>query len=166
VLEKLRPGWQLQETAVELEAALVAAAASGQTPDRQSWAKLVDQLGSERFAERRAAERQLRAAGPAVVAYLQSINIDRFDAERRERIERLLESLSTTADDVPQRIAMWLVDDPTIWLAILASNEVEHRRTAHAQLEKLLAAKVAFDPQADVTTRQSQVDSLRRRIAP
>ena len=58
-----------------------------------------------------------------MVAYLQSIDVDDFDAERRERIERLLESLSTTADDVPQRIAMWLVDDPTIWLAILGERQ-------------------------------------------
>lgn len=166
VLESLRPGWQLQATAAELETALVAAANSGKVPDREAWAKLVEQLGSDRFTDRRAAERQLREAGPPVVAYLQSIEVDRFDAERRQRVDRLLESLSTTADDMPQRIAMWLVDDPTIWVAILASSEVEHRRTAHAQLEKLLAMKIEFDADADANVRGPLVEEVRRRVAP
>jgi hypothetical protein len=97
---------------------------------------------------------------------LQSIDVNELDAERRECIERLLDSLSTTADDMPERMALWLIDDPTIWLAILASDKLEHRRAAHEQLEKLLAMKIDFDPAADVVVRGPQIEALRRRLLP
>lgn len=164
ILSALRPGWHLEETAGRIEDALVRVADSGALPDRSNWQQLVEQLGSARFSERRAAERQLREAGPAVVAYLRRVDLDSLDAERRVRISRLLESLSSTADDTPQRIATWLIDNPTIWLAILQSEDASRRRTATAHLSRLLDRPIDFDPDADAAQREKQLSQLRRQL--
>jgi hypothetical protein len=164
ILAALRPGWQLDAAADGLVASLVQVADSGLVPDRREWSKLVEQLGSGRFSERRTAERRLREAGPAVVAYLQTLPLASMDAERRERIQRLLESLSTTADDSPQRIAMWLIDDANIWLAVLASDDAHHRQVAHAQLEKIAGTKLDFTPDAPAQERAEQIESLRAKL--
>jgi hypothetical protein len=164
ILDSLRPGWQLAAAADGLEDALVQAAESGLAPDRTQWAKLVEQLGSSRFNERRIAERRLREAGPAVVAYLQSLPLGSLDVERRVRIKRLLESLATTADDTPQRIAMWLIDDAQIWLAVLRSEDAHHRSVAHQQLEKLVGAKLEFTPDAPPELRAQQIEALQAKL--
>ncbi|MCA9271169.1 MAG: hypothetical protein KDA41_21955, partial [Planctomycetales bacterium] len=119
-LTALRPQWPLEETADAMEDALVDAALSGVASNREHWRKLVEQLGSARFQERVAAERALREAGPAVAAYLQTLNLASLDAERRSRVTRLLDAVASSSDDTPQRIAIWLKDDPHIWLAVLA----------------------------------------------
>lgn len=164
ILMSLRPGWQIEETADRLEEALVQVARRGKLPEREKWSQLVEQLGSSRFSERRAAERQLREAGPSIVAFLQSMPLASLDAERRVRVERLLDSLSTSADDTPHRIALWLVDDPVIWLAVLRSGQLEHRRLAHRHLEMLLEEEIAFESEADADVRRRQVDALQTRM--
>lgn len=165
VLLALRPGWPIAETADGIEAALVQMAKSGRLPDRAAWAKLVDQLGSSRFSERRSAERRLREAGPAVVAYLKSLPLESFDAERRARIERLLVSMSSSSDDTPARIAMWLIDDPLTWTAVLLSADRTHRALAKGQLEKLLGREIQFDVDADTEKRDAQIAALRGMLA-
>ncbi len=71
------------------------------------------------------------------MAYLKTLPLETLDAERRSRVERLLDSLSSTADDTPGRIAVWLIDDATVWTTVLNSDDAEHRRVAKEQLEKL-----------------------------
>jgi hypothetical protein len=164
ILDSLRPGWHLGESADGLNDALVQVAESGLVPDRTQWTKLVEQLGSDRFSERRTAERRLREAGPAVVAYLQTLPLASLDVERRVRVKRLLESLATTADDTPQRIAMWLIDDAQIWLAVLASEDAHQRRIAHEQLEKLAGMKLDFTPDADAQVRAQQIEAMRAKL--
>lgn len=164
ILLSLRPGWPLEDTAAGIESALVQVAGSDALPDREAWAKLVDQLGSSSFADRRRAERQLRSAGPAVVAYLKTLPLETLDAERRSRVERLLDSLSSTADDTPGRIAVWLIDDATVWTTVLASDDADHRRAAHEQLEKLLGRKIEFDVDADAESRAEQINQLRKTL--
>ena len=87
-----------------------------------------------------------------------------MDAERKARIERLLESLSTTADDSPQRIAMWLIDDASIWLTVLGSNDLHQRQVAHQQLEKIAGTKLAFTPDADSQVRADQLEAIRAKL--
>jgi len=161
VLLKLRPGWPLAETADGIEEALVQLAGSESRPDRRRWEELVGQLGSRSFQQRRSAERRLREVGPAVLAYLKSIPLEQLDAERRTRIERLLEALSSSTDDTPGRVAMWLIDDPLIWTSVLESEDAAHRAVAKEQLQQLLDREIGFDVDADADVRREQIDALR-----
>ncbi len=164
ILTSLRPGWQIEQTAAGVEDALIRLAASDDLPDRARWKQLVGQLGSSSFRERRSAQRQLREAGPAVVAYLNSLPADSLDPERRARVERLIESLSTSADDTPDRIAMWLIDDPLAWVSVLESDDMGHRQTAKKQIEKLLDREIEFDSDADEGVRNRQIEKLRSEL--
>ena len=164
ILSMMRPGWPIEETADGIEKSLVKLAASPHRPDRAHWAMLVKQLGSSSFRERRRAERLLREAGPAVVAYLSALPPDSLDAEREARITRLMSSLSSSADDTPDRIAMWLIDDPLIWTTVLESAEVSRRDVARRQLEELLGRTIDFDPEGEPATRRTQVEAVRRSL--
>ena len=137
LLESLRPGWDLAGSAARLEGALVLAAQSGVLPDRGRWAEAVDQLGSGRFSRRRAAERNLQAAGPAVAGYLRGLDPTVLDRERRGRIARILQAVSAVGDDTPPRVAAQLVDDAAVWTALAESDDPQVRAVAKRQLKKL-----------------------------
>ena len=164
ILSMLRPGWPIEQTADGIEKSLVKLAGSPHRPDRDHWKELVHQLGSSSFQQRRRAERQLREAGPAVVAYLSALPTDSLDAERQARIARLLSSLSSSADDTPDRIAMWLVDDPLVWSTVLQSDDANHRAIAKDQLEHLLGQSIDFDLEGDEEQRAVQLRAVRSLI--
>ena len=166
LLESLRPGWPIAETANEIEGSLIRMAGRSVRPQRERWEQWVNELGSPSFEKRRRAERMLRESGPAVVAYLTTLPPDSMDAERKARIARLLGALSTSADDTPDRIAMWLIDDPLIWTTVLESEEVAHRQIAKDQLEELLHGDIDFDADADQDERVRQIQAIRAAISP
>ena len=164
ILTSLRPGWTIGETADGIEDSLVKLSDLSIQLDRKRWSKLVDELGSPSFQQRRRAERLLREAGPAVVSYLNSLPPDSLDAERKARIQRLLGALASSSDDTPDRIAMWLLDDPTVWLTVLESEDASHRAIGKKQLEALLKQTIQFDANADTKTRTEQIAALRLSI--
>ena len=164
ILNSLRPGWQIAQDADQIEDALVRLADSPIRPDRDRWAKLVEELGSPSFQKRRQAERLLRQSGPAVLAYLNSLPLESMDAERRARISRLLDALSSQSDDTPDRIALWLVDDPIAWASVLDSDDETHRAIAKGQIETLLGKPIAFDPQGEQEQRAAQAKTIREQL--
>jgi hypothetical protein len=152
-------------TAQEVEAILVRTAGTGASPDQKRWSQWLEQLADPRFAVREAADRKFREEGRIVVTYLQRIDPSRLDAEQRYRVRRILQSLSETgADESPAQIAHWLAGDPVIWLALLSRDDASTRRLAAQRLATMLGSPVAFDPAADLATRQKEIEALRARI--
>ena len=165
VLELLRPNWRLATTATALEEALLRRAGSHTRIDRQAWAALVAQLNSDRFASREAADHKLRAAGYSVLAYLQNLDRKSLDAEQRDRIREIIDSLSDQQEDSVERTVISLASDPQIWLSLLDREPDAKRRQAAGQLAALLDGAIEFDAAADEATRQLQIAAIRARLA-
>ena len=73
LLEMLRRDWHLTATGIALEETLFRRANSSFKPDRKQWQQWVDDLGSDKFAVRERAERQL--SPPAVtLPFLESLD--------------------------------------------------------------------------------------------
>jgi hypothetical protein len=154
--------WEVVDTSEQIEQTLIERIAPQSPPDRRHWAALVEQLGSERFTQREAADRQLRALGPQATWYLQSVDLKRLDAEQRFRIQRILRGLtSPNREDTADQVAQWLAGDPRAWLILLNHDEESTRRRALEQLTYLLDRSIPFDPTADAQTRKTQREQLR-----
>ena len=166
LLELLRPSWQLAETGAEIEDALVHRQHidSGKQPDRQRWARLVEALGSPKFAHRESAQRALHAAGQAVVPYLQGLDRDRLDAEQLSRVRAVVDALSVDYEDRVERVAAWLADDVGAWAALLARDEPARRRIAVDELNRLLGEPIEFDPDAPPEARRKALERLQSRL--
>ena len=166
LLNLLQPKWELEKTRDEIRAILLRMAKSGSLPDQKRWAEWVQQLGDNRFAKREAADRQLREAGRAAVAYLQQLDPSRLDAEQQYRVRRIIQALTAgSGDDAPEQIASWLFGDASVWLAMLSGDEEPARKTAARQLGTLLGKPIQFDPAADAPTRKKQIEALRAGIS-
>jgi hypothetical protein len=151
--------------AQQIDAALLRAGVKDSRAEREKWARLVDQLGDDRYSRRESADRQLRQAGPLVATFLGQLDRAKLDAEQQYRIHRITEALSDQAgDDTPELVASLLVGDPEIWLALCARPDESTRRLAARQLESLLGHPLDFDPAADEKTRAAQIEQLRPQI--
>ena len=105
-LEALRPDWRIESTLTAAEEELVKLAAGAEKPDRQQWAAWVNQLGDPLCTRRERAERKLREAGPAVLAFLNRLNTAPLDAEQQLRVRRVIQALSAQqGEDTPENIA-------------------------------------------------------------
>lgn len=163
LLELLKPNWRLAETAKAAERSLYDSVRAMSGADQENLRRLVGELASGKFARRQAAERDLRAQGRDALPFLMSIDWRRLDAEQRFRLQSLFHELSGGgADDTPERIALWLIRDPKLWLRLLEREDESHRRIALQQLERLLSRRLAFDPAADEATRRRQLDALKK----
>jgi hypothetical protein len=161
----MQPKWDLVKTSDEVRTILLRMAEGGRVPDQKRWAEWVAQLGDSQFAKREAADRQLREAGRAVVAYLQQLDASRLDAEQQYRVHRIIQMLTVSSgEDSPEQIASWLYSDPAVWLAMLSGQTESARKTAAGQLGALLGKPIDFDPAADAPTRQKQIEALRVRV--
>lgn len=165
LLHVLRPNWQLEQTAAGIERALYRQAEFGPYPDRARWAELVSGLGSQRFSQRLAAEQQLAACGATLLPYLRNLPRQELDAQQRWHVDHLLKRLSADVDDTPDRVASWLIDDPQVWLGLLARAEGSGRQLARGQLSRVLNRDIDFDPQADDAARREQLERLHQQIA-
>ena len=164
-LEAFRPDWRIAATLAAAEDELVRLAASAEKPDRQQWAAWVKQLGDPLCARRERAERQLREAGPAVLAFLNRQNMGPLDAEQQLRIRRVVRVLSTQqGEDTPENIAALLIGDPHVWLTLLSRGDETVRRAAVKQLELALNGPVNLDPKADPATQAKAREELAKRI--
>lgn len=162
VLEVLNPQWHLNALANDVEEALITSARDGLMPDRQRWDSLVEQLGDAQYARREAADRELRACGRIVAAYLEQFDRGQLDAEQDYRVRRILAALALNAsDDAPEQVAMWLAGDRAVWLALLARDDPATRRLAAERLEALMGRRISFNPDADDATRLDQLARLR-----
>jgi hypothetical protein len=165
LVESLRPKWSLAEAAAAVEVELLQQAAAHRPPDRRQWAALVGQLADDRFGKREAADRALRAAGPAALHYVQRLDLDRLDTEQQFRVRRILDALSTQIEgDSPDQIALWLSGDPRVWYSLLSRADRSTRRLAVEQLSALLGEAIGVDPDAEPSSQQTQLRQLGRRI--
>lgn len=97
-----------------------------QGADEQKIQKLVDQLGSTEFAEREAADAELRKIGPAAVPALKKA-LDDADAERAERARGILKAIERKPEAAKgERLVIVMKD---------ASRGVTFRQKADGSIE-------------------------------
>jgi len=165
LLQTLQPNWRLAETADAIERALGHNADVAVIYDRTNWGRWVTQLGDEKFARREAADRELRAANPALLVFLQQLDFNRLDAEQQFRMRKIIDVVSARiSSDSPEQVASWLSGDAVIWLALLTRPEVSTRLAAAKQLAALLESPIPVDPRADPASQAAQFDKLRERV--
>jgi hypothetical protein len=164
-LELLHPSWQLAGTGWAIEEALLLHAQKPRPLDTGRWARLVDDLGNSRFAERQKAQRELLEIGQITLPFLEGLDTHRLDAEQLSRITTLIEALSVGYEDTADRMATWLVADEQSWLALLRRDEEVKRRVAARQLEVVTGRPIEFDPSAAPNIRRAQIERLQARLA-
>ncbi len=165
MLEAIHSGWHVSLSAQAAEDELVKMSAVSRKSDRKQWEAWVDQLADPHWKPREDADRNLREVGPAVLGYLNRLNMSRLDAEQQSRIHRIIRWLSTqTAEDTPEHVASMLIEDPLVWLALLARPEEPTRRAAVQQLTVLLSVPIAIDPKADPVSQVKAREALRKQI--
>ena len=164
LLMQFRPDWELDKFGVALEAELLKIAGKTKWPDRTRWPALVKQLGHDGYVQREFADSQLRAAGPAVLKYLQQLDPDELDFEQTIRIRKIIDSLARPVEETPAQVAHAMVFDPSLWLVFLSRPDPVMRRAAKKQLEGLLGSPIPVDPSADPATQKERLEELRPHI--
>jgi hypothetical protein len=165
LLEIMRPNWQLDQQAQEIEKALCSDQPARAAIDHSGWEKNLRQLASDRFVDRERAEQQLLAYGPVILPFLRGKDRGTLDAEQAFRVRRVIRGLDKNADeDTPERVVPWLTGDPRVWYALLSRDDLRVRGIAVEQLSKLLETKLDFDPAADPTERALQRERLHERF--
>ena len=174
ILYKLRPGWNLLVTSDQIEEQLLRMAEEDVRPEYARWGELVELLGHNSYARREAADRELRGAGRRALAFLRKLDghkldghkLDghKLDVEQLFRIARIIRSFEGV-EQSPREIAEEMRDDPSIWLAVAANDGESARRTAWAELRRLLKQPVDFDPTAEAPAREAQLRKIGKHIA-
>lgn len=164
LLAQLRPNWRLDEQLSEMETALLSRAGEDTLPGRRQWQAWIDELASESFSQRQAADRELRAAGQPVLGYLRQLDSAVLDPEQRRRIAGILTTASLGPDS-PDRAADWLLADKRVWLSLMSRGQLDQRIAAAEHLTRLCGRAVAFDPSGSEDQRQAQVAELRAKLA-
>lgn len=165
LLDLLRPDWKMAANVARIETLLLARARENATVDRAHWAALVAQLGDDEFTKREAADRTLRAGGPAALSYLRELDVSPLDAEQQFRIRRILRKLLGRSEDDPaETVAAALARDPRAWLALLGRPERATREIAASQLVALLGKTIDVDPAAEPSTQEAKRERLRTLI--
>jgi len=160
----LRPDWNLAALLDAIEDELRRQAA-GRPPDVAALDRLVAQLADQQFSRREAAERRLRASGPAVLGYLEGLDLAGLDAEQRFRLGRTMASLrASLGESRPQEIAAWLSGDLEVWLALLERPDTATRRLAARQIETRLGGSIGVDPEREPVEQQAERTRLRERL--
>jgi hypothetical protein len=164
LLEMLRSDWRLAETAQSIEERMIRAAGETKPEKVRNWDALVAQLASDRFADRQRAERELRAAGLAAIPYLRSLDHRQLEFEQWSRIQQVVDASDTDDEDRSETTAVRLMADRQAWLALLDRADESTRRTAVAELSRLLGETIAFDAAAPEPVRKEQLEALRKRL--
>jgi hypothetical protein len=166
LLEMLRPDWKLTETADQIFEALLVSEAHEEPLPWRRWHALVGELGDNEYAVRRAADRELRAAGLAVRSFLENYDRRQLDAEQRHRLQSIVRALASQSDNgSPEAIASWLATDPRVWLALLSDEDSQRRELAKQRLGRLLEAPIDFDPTGEPAVREGQIEALEKKLA-
>jgi hypothetical protein len=165
LLARLRPDWPAGEALTQIEAALVERAGEDPLPLRRQWQTWIDELASESFARRQAADRALRAGGQPVLGFLREQSSAGLDPEQRRRIAGILSAAAASGADSPCRVADWLIADKRVWLSLMSRGELDQRIAAAQHLTKLCGRSLAYDPEASADLRQAQLADLQARLA-
>ena len=167
LLYKIRSDWQLLATADQVKGQLLTLARSPVPTEHESWSRLVAQLGDDNFSKREEADRRLRANGRRVLVFLRTLDPQTLDAEQRFRVARIVRGLSgIDVGDQSREIAEELRDNPSIWLALAGDEEESTRGTAKNELQRILQQSIEFDPAADQSIRNDQLNRIEKSIRP
>ncbi len=164
LLDMLRSDWRLAETAHMIEAQMVRTARAYQPETLRAAGALVADLASDQFNVRQGAERQLRAAGLAVIPYLETLDRGKLDFEQSTRISRIIDSRPDVDEDTPEVTGNCLMTDRQIWLAFADRPQLSVRRAAGQELAFLLNRPIRFEPDAAADIRQAQLTVLRTQL--
>lgn len=159
ILHRLRPDWELETQALRVQDRLLQVASAWRADDAALHG-LVEQLASETYQVREAADRQLRSRGYSILGFLDRLDPTGLDVEQRKRIRQIRESLHVETGDTPQRVAMWLVEDKPIWLTMLAHEQLDVRRLAANHLQRITKLPIDFDPAGEGPERDAQIQQL------
>ncbi len=165
LLELVRPAWQLAQSAPLIETALRRKAALYEPRNRRELATLIAALGSDEFAQREAAERELRDGGQMILPFLRGVDRSRLDAEQSYRLRGIIGALgSEETEDTADRVANWLAGDPHVWYSLLSREDPGLRQLAARQLSLLLEMPVEFDASADAAKHRAQLKTIAEQI--
>ena len=165
LLESIRGDWRLARAAQSAEDELVKMAAVSRKSDRKQWEAWVDQLNAPLWTQRNRADQNLRNVGPALLGYLNRLDMSQLDAEQKSRLRRITRDLSTqTGEDTPEHVASMLIQDPLVWLALLSRGDESTRQAAVQQLAVILNVPIAIDPKAEPNSQAKAREELRKQI--
>lgn len=164
LLEVMQPGWRFDEYVVRITDELMRQAQSNDFDSRHTARRLVAKLGSDDFATRKRAQQELRAKGLPILPYLRKLSGKGLTREQQRRVDQICEDIQGSVADSPERVSLWLVEDETIWLAMLGHDELPVRQIAASHLSKRFAKPIGFDPQGNPLERAQQIASLRTRL--
>lgn len=160
LLERLQPGWGLDEKCQAVEAALLRKASLLGPPDTRGWQELVERLDSNRYQERSSAEHQLIAQGPIVLPFLQSRTTEELSTEQRYRIDRIQQELGTFNSDQPGTVSLSLLADKNVWLALANRDDQKTRLAASDYLAQLTGQDVELASTARIDDLAGQISQL------
>lgn len=86
------------------------------------------------FAARREAQRRLAAAGQTAYPFLAALDPSTLDAQQRQARRELMADLAASGADSPERIALWLGQEPVVWRSLAERGTAEQQATARARL--------------------------------
>jgi hypothetical protein len=162
LLDLMNGQWKLAAFCDAVEKELLGKPAGEANGRRARWAAWVADLADEEFAKREAADRNLRAAGPEAIGFLEQLDPKGLDAEQQFRTRRIIAALSAGAThQSAESVAAALRNDSEVWLAMLGRDDATAREAAARQLGALWGRPIAFDPQGEEAVRRRQLDRLR-----
>ena len=165
-LEMLRPGWKLSTVTDAIEETLVRNARLQRKSDRHRWEQWVENLSSQRYSDRQAAERELTETGREVLPYLRGLDRNSLDAEQWRRTRNVIASLDGEQGDSVDQIVTLLAGDARAWVSLLNRDDESIRRVALEQLRSMTGEAIEFDVAAAPEARAAALQKLRERFSP
>ena len=107
---------------------------------------------------------ELRKIGLGLLPYLDRLEPLNLNREQRARMLKIRSDLSPKTPDSPERIAVWLVEDESIWLALLDHDALAVREFATTHLSKRFPKSLRFEPSAGASVRADQIARLKTRL--
>ncbi|MCR9115488.1 MAG: hypothetical protein NXI22_00900 [bacterium] len=164
-LQMLHKSWRIGSFVEQVERQLPRAARSSKKVVERDVKRLIRELGSNAFSQRREAQIALLELGPGIIPILDGI--DRFDlnAEQTARLKTIREQLTPIVGDTPGRTAFFVAGDRTVWIALLNHDHRNVRLAAADHLANLCGESFPFDADAEGLARQIQFSRLRDTLA-
>lgn len=164
LMKVMQPSWRFDDMLTLATDELVREASSSDFSMRHAARRLIVNLDSVDFAAREQAQQQLRQLGVGILPYLNQVSDSKLTREQLRRVEVVRAELRGHGADSPERLALWLVEDEWIWLAMLAHEELPIRSLAASHLAKRFAKPIDFNPAASPLERTEQIARIRTRI--
>ncbi len=164
LLNTMQPSWRFDQMLALATDELIREADASEFDKRHAARRLIAKLKSTDFATREQAQGQLRQLGVGILPYLNHISNAELTREQQRRVELVRVDLRGNEADSPERLALWLVEDEWIWLAMLGHDELPIRTFAANHLAKRFAKPIDFDPAGPRPERAQQIARIRTRI--